>query len=862
MGTSTEKSLRIGEWCVDPTRGEIVRAGQATRLEARTMRLLLCLAERRGEVVSIDFLLDQVWTGVTVAPDSVYQAVASLRRMLGDDPKQPAYIATVPRLGYRMVAIVEPWNNGVVGSESGAIDPPHPPPSISVPEPAHAKSPVVIRGALAVIVLVLAVAALVFLAHDRFSRDGQPRTAATTTPPNAVAVLPFLDLTEGMKNEEFADGVTEELIDKLSHVSGLQVASATASFYFKGKQIPLAQMAQTLGAASIVDGSVRKSQGWIRVDVRLVRAASGYVLWSQTYDQPEGNIFAIQDDIATAVTKSLRTALSGDPHPNAPTNKPQHAGTSGPQVQLASGALRGETSGTINVFKGIPYAQPPVGPLRWREPQSVAAWPGLRDATKPSHPCMQSLQGTDNFIQPLAATYGITYPLQKLDPSEDCLYLNIWTPQLGSGAHLPVMVWLHGGSNRVGSGAEPGYDGALLALNGVVVVTINYRLGIMGFFAHPELTAESPHHTSGNYGLLDQIAALGWVRQNIAQFGGDPKNVTLFGESAGSVDATVLMTSPLSTNLFGHVIAESGPAFGLGVARTVSQMEPLGMAVGKEAGAKPGSQLAVLRKLSEPTLAEIENRLISSTFKGYDANSSIVDGWVLPQSPARAFALGRIQPVDLLVGLNAREFSAFRVVAAASASKSPQSAAKPGISDQLKQFADTARPLYGHWTDLAVTTYFTKILVHGAPAADQATNDIGGSCPVGAEAALTTSAGHRAFVYLFNRSIPGKGESELGSFHSLELPYVFGTFQARTFSWLPFDATDFKLSKMIQAYWTNFAKYGDPNDPSLPHWIAWNADKEPYMTFSSKGDSVPLEHFSPIYCHLSPSRLKDQLANY
>jgi para-nitrobenzyl esterase len=554
-----------------------------------------------------------------------------------------------------------------------------------------------------------------------------------------------------------------------------------------------------------------------------------------------------------AAAFSLLLLSAGKPHPAAPST---------PTVHLAGGAIAGATSGSITVFKGIPYAQPPIGPLRWREPQPVSPWPGVRDATQPSHPCMQSLAGTDSFIQPLAAEYGATYSVQKLDPSEDCLYLNIWTPQLQPGPGLPVMVWLHGGSNRVGSGSEPGYDGTALAKNGVIVVTINYRLGIMGFFAHPELTAESPHHSSGNYGLLDQIAALRWVQQNIAQFGGDPGNVTLFGESAGSVDSTILITSPLTWKLFRRVIAESGPAFGLGQARTVAYMEPLGMAVGKEAGAKSGSQLALLRGLPAPELAEIENRLIATTFKGYDPNASIIDGWVLPQSPARAYALGKLQPVDLLAGLNAREFSAFRVVAAAAASKLPQPAPKPGVSAQISQFADTARPLYGHWTNIAVTTYFARILMHGAAAVDQATNDIGVACPVGAEAALTNNAGHHAFVYLFIRSVPGKGESDLGSFHSLELPYVFGSFQVRTFNWLPFNSTDFQLSKIIQAYWTNFARSGDPNGPGLPRWVPWNTDKEPYMTFSQKGDAVPQEHFSPIYCHLSPSRLKDQLENY
>ena len=540
---------------------------------------------------------------------------------------------------------------------------------------------------------------------------------------------------------------------------------------------------------------------------------------------------------------------------------PQHVDTKGPLVHLANGTLEGTMSGEIAVFKGIPFAQPPVGPLRWRPPQPDAPWSGIRDATKPSRPCMQSLQGVDSFIAPLAAAYGVTYSPQQLDPSEDCLYLNVWTPQLKPGVHLPVMVWLHGGSNRIGSGTEPAYDGASLASRGVIVVTVNYRLGVMGFFAHPELTAESPHHSSGNYGLLDQIEALRWVKQNIAQFGGDPENVTLFGESAGSVDATTLMASPLAASLFRRVIAESGPAFGLGPSQNLARMELLGAAVGKEAGGQPGSELTVLRKLPAAQIAQIQSNLIASRFKGYDPNASIADGWVLPQSPAKAFALGKIQQVDLLAGLNAREFSAFRIGAAAAAKKSPQPANKPSVTEQLKQFADVARPLYGDWTDTAVATYAVQILFHGAPAIDQASNDIVAACPIGAEAALTTNTGRRAFVYRFDRSIPGKGESELGAFHSVELPYVFGTFQVRTFSWLPFTPTDHKLSQIVQSYWTNFAKTGDPNGPGLPHWDSWSTDQESYISFGESGDAVPQKQFSPMYCHLSPDRLKEQLGS-
>jgi para-nitrobenzyl esterase len=546
----------------------------------------------------------------------------------------------------------------------------------------------------------------------------------------------------------------------------------------------------------------------------------------------------------------------------APAEKLPVVASTGPVVHLASGELRGKLQDNIAVFLGIPFASPPVGSLRWRPPQPVGAWIGIRDSTKPSHPCIQPVAGDDTFLEPLAAAYGAKYTRQPVDPSEDCLYLNVWSAQLQPAAHLPVMVWVHGGSNVTGNGAESGYDGSSLASRGVVVVTINYRLGAMGFLAHPELTAESPHHSSGNYGLLDQIAALEWVQQSIAQFGGDPANVTLFGESAGSIDALTLMASPLTTHLFRRVIAESGPVFGLGPAQNLTRMHALGAAIGKEAGGQAGAQLEVLRQLPANKVVEIEGRLISSQFKGYDPNAAIVDGWVLPQSPAKAFASGTIQRVNLLVGANAREFSAFRVAAAAAAKNSPQPPNKASFSDQIKVFADTARPLYGSWTDVTVATYMGSILLHGDAGLDQASNDILGACPSGAEAALTTSAGQRAFVYRFDRSVPGRGQSTLGAFHSLEIPYVFGTLKSRSFTWLPFDSTDQKLSQIMQSYWTNFAKSGDPNGPDIPKWVAWNAGQEPYMAFSQSGEAVPQQHFSPVYCHLSPDRLKRQLANY
>jgi len=528
-----------------------------------------------------------------------------------------------------------------------------------------------------------------------------------------------------------------------------------------------------------------------------------------------------------------------------------------PVVQLTSGALAGKlqtssSGSTISVFQAIPFAAPPLGHLRWREPQPVSPWPGTRDATHPASPCMQSPAGLDTYLAPLAAAYGLPFTAQSRQPSEDCLYLNVFSPwPFAHPRPLPVMVWLHGGSNRAGTGADESYDGSSLASHGVIVVTINYRLGVMGFFAHPQLTAESPHHSSGNYGLLDQIAALRWVQQNIAQFGGDPANVTLFGESAGAVDAATLVTSPLANGLFRHVIPESGPAFGLGPPVTLADAQSVGKAV---AGALT---LDALRQMPAAQFADLDARTIAARFKTFDPNSSVIDGWLLPLPPAKAFASGKIQKVDFLVGLNGRELSAFRIGAAAAAKQTPHQ--KNAVSAAVKKLADTAHPLYGTWTNTAVAMYLAQILLHGDIAVDRASNDMLAACPIGAEAALVTSVGARAFVYRFDRAIPGKGEPKLGAFHGLELPYVFNSFTSRSWRWLPFTPLDHKLSANMQTYWTNFAKSGNPNAPGLPNWQAWTTDGEPYLQFSPTGEAIPQRNFAPPFCHLAPSRLKERL---
>ena len=279
MAHPLQKTLRIGDWLVNPLSGELSRGEERVRLEARTMRLLLCLAERPGEVVSIDTLLSQVWSGVVVTPDSVYQAVAGLRRLLGDDAKQPAYIVTVPRLGYRLVARVE----------------------APVAGPAAASS----VGSRARMYAVIAAVALLGIGALAYYFVATRATPDATT----VAVLPFLDLTDSMNEEPFADGMTEELIHKLSQVPGLRVPAPTASFYFKGKQLPLPEIAKSLHVAYVLDGSVRKSGETLRVAARLVRADDGYVVWSENYDRPVDDKLMVQDDIAGEVSSALRSSI-------------------------------------------------------------------------------------------------------------------------------------------------------------------------------------------------------------------------------------------------------------------------------------------------------------------------------------------------------------------------------------------------------------------------------------------------------------------------------------------------------------------------------------------------------------------------
>jgi len=489
-----------------------------------------------------------------------------------------------------------------------------------------------------------------------------------------------------------------------------------------------------------------------------------------------------------------------------------------PTLSVTGGQLHGgllEKGGAV--FKGIPFAQPPVGDLRWREPLPVKSWTGVREAAAFGPPCAQNANG------------------RMLESSkEDCLFLNVWTGEWPSKARKPVMVWIHGGGNYGGTASSNNFDGESLARHGVVLVSINYRLTVFGFFAHPELTKESPHHASGNYGLLDQIAALKWVHDNIAKFGGDPANVTIFGQSAGAVDVDVLMTSPLAKGLFHRAIAESGTVTrnpddatlrmtALGAVMQVKNgpvtySDAADRAEAEAAGEKLSASLHVLRAISAADLLRVA---AAPRMAIGPANGVSVDGWVFPQPPAQVFATGKEQRVPLLVGNNARE-------------RTPPRTTPEEVTQAIEA-------MYGSLAPKALALY---------PAAQPADTLYGAydaqwvvdtmyRCPVVAQAAWHAAAGNTAYEYQFDHAPPGR--EALGAVHGAEVPYVFGTVKGG-----PADA---EISAAMQEYWTNFAKSGNPNGEGLPQWPRFDASARGYMEFTDSGPQ-PREGLRRPYCDL------------
>lgn len=489
-------------------------------------------------------------------------------------------------------------------------------------------------------------------------------------------------------------------------------------------------------------------------------------------------------------------------------------------VRVEQGLLAGTngTSASIHVYRGVPYAAPPVGDLRWKAPQPPASWKGVRKATEFSNACWQTP------YPPAAAIYQA-----KLPPlSEDCLYLNIWTPAKSSKDRLPVMFWIHGGGFTRGTANTSAYDGEVLAHKGVVVVTINYRLGIFGFFAHPGLSAESGHHASGNYALLDQIAALAWVKKNIAAFGGDPGKVTIFGESAGSWAVNALMASPLAKGLFQRAIGESGGSFG--PMKSLDEAEKEGAklarlltpdAIPQKSDSSQKSASAAASIYPE-VLKELRAMSPVNLIKAGETETvrPIVDGYVLPEDIATVFSQGKQNDVPLIVGYNADEGTTL----------APQA-----MNLKVIVFTTGVHQRYGAHADQFLKLYPAASDEEAVKSFYSAFRDQSFGWEMRTWARMSTKTGHQpAYLYYFSRRPPGPQSERLRAFHAAELPYVFGTF----FWPFPWEDTDKKLSDAITSYWVNFAKTGNPNGENLPKWPAYNANDDQSLEF---GDQIAVQ---------------------
>ncbi len=466
-------------------------------------------------------------------------------------------------------------------------------------------------------------------------------------------------------------------------------------------------------------------------------------------------------------------------------------GASPTTVKTDKGKVEGAltTDGKVVAFKGIPYAAPPVGNLRWQPPQPAAKWKGTRPAKEFGSHCIQS-SGYPDMV------------FHDPGPSEDCLTLNVWAPAGAKRGSLPVMVWIYGGGFVSGSTSENRQDGQFLAHRNVIVVSMNYRLGIFGFFAHPELTAESAHHASGNYGLMDEGAAVEWVKRNIAGFGGDPKNITIFGESAGSFAVSSLMASPLTKGLISKAIGESGGAFYSGglsyPTREISEQKDSDFAQ----AAFGTTKLADLRKLSSD---EILKAATAKTTPAPPRFGPDVDGYFLPDSVPNIFAAGQQAHVPLLAGWNADEGRSEALFA------KPPVTAENFAAQAEKQFGERAKDFLAVYP---ATTDAEAVTSAGDFGGD---NFIAYSTWAWIEAQGKTGSSP-TYRYFFNLGSPGDKNHPaiLGAFHSDDIEYVFGTIDSRPEAvWRPEDR---KLSDQMGQYWTNFARTGDPNGPDLPKW--------------------------------------------
>lgn len=501
-------------------------------------------------------------------------------------------------------------------------------------------------------------------------------------------------------------------------------------------------------------------------------------------------------------------------------------------IKIDTGQISGTTVGDIHIYKGIPFAAPPVGDLRWKPPQPVAPWQGVKDCTE---------------FGPAPAGYFSASFKSYSEPSEDCLYLNVWTPAKTTGDKLPVMVWIYGGAFRFGEGSNPGYDGVNLANHGVILVTINYRVGPLGFLAHPLLSKEDEHNSSGNYGLLDQIAALQWVQKNIAAFGGDPSRVTIFGQSAGATSVLWLMASPLTTGLFQRAIAESayeGATFShlrenkYGNEPREKMGEQMAKDIGCDTAADP---IACMRSKSAEEILEKGTPPTDVFAEAAYRYEPCVDGWVIPDLPLNIFEAGKQQDVPLIMGSMADEGSLFLLLA------------KPSV-DSYKAYVGYA---FGDKAQQVLAMYPAGDDDEAAASQRQVTTFCTFTCPVRAYANTMANVKSPVYLYHFTRVPPGA--KMLGAFHAMDINYVFSNFipilsplKADKY----FDDTDRALSEAIMSYWANFAAAGDPNKEGLANWPVYDASTGQYLDF---GDTIQVKSgMSVDICDLYMDELKEK----
>ena len=472
-------------------------------------------------------------------------------------------------------------------------------------------------------------------------------------------------------------------------------------------------------------------------------------------------------------------------------------------VKVNEGTLLGTTENGLTIYKGIPFAAPPVGDLRWKAPQPAAKWSGIRAADKFAPGPIQ----------------GGNIPSGK---SEDCLYLNVWTPAKAANEKVPVLVWIYGGGFNAGATSESNYNGAALAKKGVILVSIAYRVGQMGFLAHPDLSKENPNHVSGNYGLLDMIAGLQWIQKNIAAFGGDPKKVTIFGESAGGITVSQLCASPLAKGLFTGAISESGGSFGPPRVTTypgenmkrLKDAEAAGEAYAKGAGY---NSIADLRKVDADKLPA-----------GRGLAWPIIDGYVIPDDQYKLYEAGKYNETPILVGYNSDEGASF------SPPKTPE------------EYISGVKARYGKFADDLVKAY-----PPGTGAVEKTARDLARDAAFGwhtwSWARLVGNKGRsKAFYYYFDQhpDYPaGSPRAGSGSPHGQEVAFVFGVLNPNN---PQTTKTDLEISDQMSTYWTNFAKYGDPNGPGVTQWPAFS-DKNPVlMYFQQNSHTGPVPSASSL----------------